>query len=466
MKRKTVKNVLFSLVLLVLLVGCDDLAKAIHPEEIPPGQDFPEFQTFSLYATDVTTTSVTLRWLPAIRYTLYYNVHRSISYSEKLTYVGQVRGYNENNNLNGSPMFVDTTVSPGQTYFYQVSADHSSGRQLGESTIVQVATLPSSTGTTPGGTDPGGTTPGGTNPGGTTPGGTNPGGTTPSGIDSVTGLENKLAWLKNNAVSGEPYTIVISEDVNIEPQNLSYSASNITITLRGSGSNRTISLSSNGSMFEIGSGVTLVLENITLQGRSNNNGAVIYVNDGTLIMKSGTTITGNAVTNSMGGGGVYLYSGTFTMSGGTISGNTANVGGGVEITSYGTFIMSGGNITGNAASYRGETGSGGGVASSGSFTMSGGTISRNTARDHGGGVSVYYGSFTKTGGTITGYTSNTDNGNVVRDRSNVVQDDCGHAIYAAGYVSGSTVIKRRETTVGTGDNLSFNGSTITGTWDN
>jgi hypothetical protein len=68
--------------------------------------------------------------------------------------------------------------------------------------------------------------------------------------------------------------------------------------------------------------------------------------------------------------------GTFTMSGGTISGNTAkggtdwSGGGGVKVES-GEFIMSGGTISGNTV-----TGGGGGVKleASAIFTMTGGTI--------------------------------------------------------------------------------------------
>jgi hypothetical protein len=101
---------------------------------------------------------------------------------------------------------------------------------------------------------------------------------------------------------------------------------------------------------------------------------------------NGGTITGNSSSSSYssGGGGVSS-SGTFTMNGGTISGNysssSSSYGGGVS--SSGTFTMSGGTISGNYSSF-----SGGGVWSFGTFTMSGGTISGNSASYSGGGVSV------------------------------------------------------------------------------
>ncbi|MDE7194028.1 MAG: hypothetical protein K2O14_08670, partial [Oscillospiraceae bacterium] len=90
-------------------------------------------------------------------------------------------------------------------------------------------------------------------------------------------------------------------------------------------------------------------------------------------------------TGGMGGGVYVVTSGTFTMYGGTISGNTATNGGGVYVNDYGTFTMKDGTISGNTA-----TTSGGGVYfSEGTFTMSGGTIAGNTAGDEGGGVRLF-----------------------------------------------------------------------------
>ena len=86
--------------------------------------------------------------------------------------------------------------------------------------------------------------------------------------------------------------------------------------------------------------------------------------------------------------------GSFTMYGGTITGNHVNgSGGGVCIEgTNGSFTMYGGSITNNSA-----TGSGGGVYVDGersSFIMYGGTITNNSATGSGGGV--YVGKETKT----------------------------------------------------------------------
>jgi len=105
--------------------------------------------------------------------------------------------------------------------------------------------------------------------------------------------------------------------------------------------------------------------------------------------------------------------------------------------------------------------------------MNNGNISGNTSSSTtlggGGGVHVSSGTFTKTNGTIYGYTAGDNNSNVAQNSSGTVQSNRGHAVYAAGGgYNNSTyaVTKRKETTAGTGVNLSFNGDgTFSGGWD-
>ena len=141
-----------------------------------------------------------------------------------------------------------------------------------------------------------------------------------------------------------------------------------------------------------GKTVTLDLDGCTLdRGLSSPTagGNVITVN-GTLTVTdscSGGTITGGH--NSSNGGGVFVafdwennVKGTFIMSGGAVSNNSAESGGGVYCDESVTFTMSGGAISNNSA------GSGGGVCCGDdvTFIMSGGTISGNTASFGGGGI--------------------------------------------------------------------------------
>jgi hypothetical protein len=228
-----------------------------------------------------------------------------------------------------------------------------------------------------------------------------------------------LAAIRNNnsGTSGTPktYTIYVNGDIAVPGSSATGtsfgSVQYVAVTLKGSG---TLSLNSNGSILYVGANQTLIIDdaNLTLQGRDGNNRAVIDVqNNGTLELKNGT-ITGNASSSYPYGGGVYVSGGTFTMAGGTISGNT---------------------------------------------------ISSSLSNNYGGGVYVdSNGTFSKTNGTIYGYNANdTVNSNVVKDRSGVVLNDRGHTVYATG----NNVTKRKETTAGPWDSLYFDNGSFAGAWD-
>jgi len=261
---------------------------------------------------------------------------------------------------------------------------------------------------------------------------------------------DKLRWLIRNADSNNTYILIATANESIAPQTFDFrGATNVTVVLRGDAVNRVIKLSSNGTMFTLNSDVTLVLDNnITLQGHERNTGSIVCIeNQSTLKMRTGSTITGNRYAGT--GGGVVVRNGSFIMSGGTISNNTAvreggltGYGGGV-IVWWGDFTMSGGTISGNTA----YTYGGGVCVEFGSFTMTGGTITGNSAREYGGGV--YCGSarsFVKRGGIITGYASDPENGNAVRDEDGTIARK-GHAAFRHESL-------RRETTAGPNDRLS------------
>jgi len=214
-------------------------------------------------------------------------------------------------------------------------------------------------------------------------------------------LSLKLLWLDTNATSDTTYLLDATESEELKPQILSYSGRrNITLVLLGIEGERTVSLESNGSLFTIEDGVTLILEkDITLKGRSSNDTSLIMVNEGgELVMNTGSKITSNK-------GGIYHYvggmdtrfgagvhvSGNFVMNGGEISNNTSigtSHGGGVCVC--GSFIMNGGIIKNNYL---------GGVYIIGSFIMNGGEISSNNANP-GGGVFISGGSFIMNRGKI------------------------------------------------------------------
>jgi len=205
-------------------------------------------------------------------------------------------------------------------------------------------------------------------------------------------LQKQLDWLKNNenVVDGGSYIVTVNGNQRIDPGYYfgcgPYDTYHVTITMNGG----SVSLTKAGeqSMFGIDKNVTLILENITIQGRSDNHSPLVNVG-GKLIMNKGVVITGN--TNDGAGSGVWVSNGgSFTMNDGTISGNTADWGSGVGVWE-GTFTMSGGTISGNTAKKWGGGGvnvaAGSDSVRKGSFTMSGGKISGNTATN-GAGVHV------------------------------------------------------------------------------
>jgi hypothetical protein len=272
----------------------------------------------------------------------------------------------------------------------------------------------------------------------------------------TTSLNAALNWLASNAATGNAYTITLQNDETIAPRSLDYSGKTVDITITGGTTERFVSLSTTDSLFTVENGVTLTLDNnVTLQGR-NNTASLVRVNSGgTLVMNTGSKISDNTSSSGSYGGGVYVSGGTFTMSGGTISGNTSSSGsgsyGGGVYVSGGTFTMSGGTISDNTSSF---SGSGVYVSSGGTFSMRGGTISGNTS-GIGGGVYVSSGGiFTKQSGGVI-YGSNADS--AVKNTA-TRGDSYGHAVYINGN-------KKRDTTADTNVTLNSSISGSAGGWE-
>ncbi|MDR1300946.1 MAG: hypothetical protein LBK43_00540 [Treponema sp.] len=239
---------------------------------------------------------------------------------------------------------------------------------------------------------------------------------TPANFAASNPLEDKLEAVL--AYPSGSYIIFMdgTETVGPLPPLTITDGKDITLTLKGNG--QTVSLGSNGSLLTLGadtdSSLTLILEDITLEGTGGNNVSLVQVNSGgNLDLKAGSVLTGNTSTGN-GGGVSVAGGGTLTMSGGEISGNkassTSSKGGGVYVANGGKFIMNDGAISGNSTptSGSGSDKGGGGVyvAGGGEFTMNGGEVSGNTSGYDGGGVLVLGGgTFTMTGGEISGNTA-------------------------------------------------------------
>ena len=204
------------------------------------------------------------------------------------------------------------------------------------------------------------------------------------------------------------------------------------VTLDLSGHALSMASGATGSVISVDSGATFTLQDSPCTDKKHTNHTnhthTITVGEDTVSI-SGGLITGGSAER---GGGIYTDGGNVTMSGGTIACNTATGegggGGGVYVGGTATFTMQAAadgtapTISGNAAigSY---DGGGGGVYVTGSnakFTMTAGEISNNSAKvnngtgTYGGGVYVEnYGTFEMSGtAVISNNTASRDGGGV------------------------------------------------------
>ena len=142
-----------------------------------------------------------------------------------------------------------------------------------------------------------------------------------------------------------------------------------------------------GGVYAVTGDKVTMTGNVSIADNTAGNGGGVCVNGGKLTVSGSASITGNKATSSGGG----ISAGDLAVSDSVkITGNTAKLyGGGVDVDN-GSFTMSGGSITGNSVtSTRTNFGDGGGVfvyGTNGSFTMTGGEITGNSATNRGGGV--------------------------------------------------------------------------------
>jgi hypothetical protein len=148
---------------------------------------------------------------------------------------------------------------------------------------------------------------------------------------------------------------------------------------------------STGYLFQVGSDITLKLENIILQGSIANNVALLRIaSNGKLTLNTGATITGNKAssttdTPTSGGGIIVEQNGNVIIYDGLITANEAKQGringgggGGIYIKSGGTVAMYGGIISNNKASAYAGLGGGINIETGGHFvktSLSGGGTS-------------------------------------------------------------------------------------------
>lgn len=293
-------------------------------------------------------------------------------------------------------------------------------------------------------------------------------------------VADMVTWV-NGLTPGE-HTLYVSENVALG--NAAFIVKDgVTLTFSGvSGSIFTVTRSSGtNALFNVQSGGTLLLENITIDGGGSSGGASFLVDNagtseirenvtlcnntkksavqstGALIM-SGGEVSGSGVVEryNYDGGGITINDGTFEMSGGIVSGNTSTNGGGVALNG-GSFTLSGGNIEGNSATVEGggvyvgwgttfvmadgsiasnTAGRGGGVVAFGSTEISGGSITHNEAK-HGGGMYVSFCLVEMNGGDISSNraTSPSASGSLDSKGGGIYLDSGAEFIMTAGTLS-------------------------------
>jgi len=282
-------------------------------------------------------------------------------------------------------------------------------------------------------------------------------------------LNGALTLIKEHSISSSIFVIIFTSNIEIDPHNLDDTDyANKIITLRGNTADRTITLSSQGSMFTIGTDVELILEDITLHGRSDNNTSLIKVNtDGKLVLNDGGKVTGNTYNTSVnrtGGAGVFVDGGILEITGGEISENNLSTtigtisiyGGGVFAVNNSTVLMSGGTIRYNSVrgvhTSHGQSHGGGIAISDSTFEMISGIIEGNTAYNEvtsggdcyaiGGGVRIV---------------ESTTIGSSFYLRNGIIRNNSCTAITASMGIAGGGGIF-----IGEGNNLVMSGGIISG----
>ena len=226
-------------------------------------------------------------------------------------------------------------------------------------------------------------------------------GTTPARVTTESALRTAL----ENGVSG----IVLGEDIDIN------TALNVTSTLTLDLNGCVLRMTGNTRVFYVYNNATLTIQDSsaaksgTITGGNAGDGGGVYIGDnlseGHLVMTGGT-ITGCATDSSRGdgrGGGVFVFKGSFTMSGtAKITNCTADWGGGVVVhTRSSTFTMNGGEISDCKAS---NTGGGVCLIGGAGFEMTGGIIRDCTAdwRPESSAINIQPGTMKAHGGKVEG----------------------------------------------------------------
>ncbi len=200
-----------------------------------------------------------------------------------------------------------------------------------------------------------------------------------------------------------------------------FPVSDLSIKGYGSSSTGDILSVSSGNVLTVSATAPVLLQNLTLKGGTGSAGAGLSVSSGATVTLDGVTITANNTQSSdsdsieRNGGGI-LNEGTLSLKDCTITANSASGYGG-GIYNQGTLIM---NASDSASISYNTAPAGAGIyntvgssSTPGICTITGGSISNNTANSGAGGGIYSDGTLTVSGVTMSENTATSGNGGAI-----------------------------------------------------
>jgi hypothetical protein len=227
---------------------------------------------------------------------------------------------------------------------------------------------------------------------------------------TITGPGPATLTLDGGGSSANFTVLTVASGVTASLTGLSIKNANTQSLINGAGLDNSGTLtvancafSNDSAEFGIGGAINnhggnLTVTGSTLSGNSaSNDGGGLYTRNGTVAV-TGTTISGNSVAGY--GGGVFNSGGSVTLTDCTLSGNTSQSAGGGVFTYNGSMTITGTTISNNSAKY-----DGGGVLNKSTLTLTDSTLSGNTAGHNGGGLENEFSNLSITGTTFGGNTA-------------------------------------------------------------
>jgi predicted outer membrane repeat protein len=236
-----------------------------------------------------------------------------------------------------------------------------------------------------------------------------------------------------------------------------------TIAAAASGDTIVFANSLSGQTITLNGNELLLNKNLSIQGpagatqlaiSANNLSRVFEVAVNTQVTLAGLTIRDGNSNGTIGGGGIK-NAGATTVSGCTLSYNTADYGGGIY--SFGTLTVSGCTLSYNKAYF----GNGGGIAGglNDSLTVTGSTLSHNSAAMNGGGLDDF-GSNTKLDTTTLSYNSAGNDGGGIHNGDIMSLNGCTVTNNSAAQYGGG-IYSENPLSI-TGGNISGNSANTAG----